>query len=128
MTEKIPVFVYGTLLPGQPGFDELELGPRVDLLGKARVAGTLYDLGDYPGAVLGGAGLIVGELLMPLDAGVLALLDEFEMFDPADHASSEYLRLRSNIVSSDLNAWIYVYNFPLKQASLIPSGDWTQLG
>ncbi|MCE7797965.1 gamma-glutamylcyclotransferase [Sphingobium sufflavum] len=125
----LPVFVYGTLRPGQPGFDELNLSGRVDRIGPDRVAGTLYDLGDYPGALLPtaplqGTGWIVGELLMPRDADVLALLDAFELYDPASPDDSEYLRLPV-ITEGRVSAWIYTYNFPIHPSRAIPSGDWT---
>ncbi len=125
MTARTPVFVYGTLRPGQPGFDELKLANRVEHLGPAAVAGSLYDLGDYPGAVLRSAGVIVGELLRPLDDAVLPLLDEFELFDPSDPAGSEYLRVPVTALGQSGSAWIYIYNFPLDGARLIASGDWS---
>ncbi len=124
MSERLPVFVYGTLRPGQPGFDEMGLGARVDLLGPASVIGTLYDLGDYPGALLQGDGVIVGDLLRPRDDAVLSSLDSFELFDPEDPAASEYLRVPTCLLNGGRSVWIYVYNFSLTEARVIPSGDW----
>jgi gamma-glutamylcyclotransferase (GGCT)/AIG2-like uncharacterized protein YtfP len=119
-----PVFVYGTLRPGQPGFAELGLSSRVDVSGPARVTGTLYDLGDYPAAVLTGTGVIHGELLIPHDEIVLADLDAFEIFDPLDHQQSEYLRVATRCHGTASSIWVYVYNWTLAGFPIIPSGDW----
>ena len=122
--DTLPVFVYGTLRPGDVGFRETALADRVECLGPAQVAGTLYDLGEYPGAVLGKSGIIRGELLLPLDRGVLPLLDEYEIYDPADPKSSEFLRLIATTVDSGLSIWIYAYNRSVTDVPVIPSGDW----
>lgn len=120
----LPVFVYGTLRPGETAFDELGLADRVDIIGPATVGGHLYDLGDYPAALLEGGGIIHGELLLPRDEAVLAMLDEYELYDPAKPAESEYLRVQAMTQDSDLSIWIYVYNSSLNCARLIPCGDW----
>lgn len=118
------MFVYGTLRPGEQGFEELGLAARVDMLGMDSISGTLFDLGDYPGAVLNGDGTITGAMLMPRDEGVMALLDEFELFTPDDPAGSEYLRVWT-VTDGGITVWIYVYNFSLAGAVVIASGDWT---
>jgi gamma-glutamylcyclotransferase (GGCT)/AIG2-like uncharacterized protein YtfP len=120
----LPVFVYGTLRPGEQGFVDLDLAGSVDVLGPARVAGVLYDLGDYPGVILGGNGPIHGELLGPRDEAVLERLDSYELYDPADPAGSEYLRVEATTLEDGLSIWIYIYNFPLEDACPIPGGDW----
>lgn len=119
-----PLFVYGTLRSGEAGIAEIGLAGRVTSLGPARVAGQLYDLGDYPGATLGGDSVIVGELLQPCDETMLATMDTYELFDPANPAGSEYLRVTATTLDSSLSIWIYVYNFPLEGARLVPGGDW----
>lgn len=124
MSDLLPVFVYGTLRTGLAGFAELGLVGRVTSLGPARVAGTLYDLGDYPGALLTGEGLIEGELLALSDTSVLHLLDEYELFTPENPAGSEYIRVPVLTEGEAVNAWIYVYNFPLEDARLIVGGNW----
>lgn len=121
---SLPIFVYGTLRPGDVGFAEAGLAGRVAPLGPAFVRGLLYDLGDYPGAVLTGSGLIAGELLRPLDPGVLPLLDEYEIYSPADPKGSEYLRLRTVTVDTGISVWIYVYNRSIADRAPIPGGDW----
>lgn len=122
--DALPVFVYGTLRPGDIGYAEVGLDGRVEHLGPAQVAGTLYDLGDYPGAIPGEGGLIRGELLLPLDGHVLSLLDEYEIYDPADPKSSEFLRLRGVTVGDGLSVWIYAYNRSVTDVPVITGGDW----
>lgn len=122
----LPIFVYGTLRPGDVGFVETGLVGRVECLGIAQVCGTLYHLGDYPGLVLGGSGLVTGELLLPRDEGVLPLLDEYEMYDPANEKGSEYLRVRVGLFRPSLSCWIYVYNRPLDNTPIIPGGEWSR--
>jgi gamma-glutamylcyclotransferase (GGCT)/AIG2-like uncharacterized protein YtfP len=121
----LPIFVYGTLQPGDVGFVELGLEGRVALVGADVVCGKLYDLGDYPGAVLGGSDLIRGQILRPLDDGVLPLLDAYELYQPGDPKESEFLRLRVVTAHHNLNCWIYVYNWTVTDAPVISGGDWS---
>lgn len=124
-TESIrPVFVYGTLRPGEAGYADFHLSEKAEYLGPARVAGRLYDLGDYPGLLLGGPGSVSGDLLRPRDERLLAELDAYELFDPANPAGSEYLRVPAQTLDRAITIWIYVYNFPLETARPIVSGDW----
>lgn len=118
------LFLYGTLMTGEPGYRELELQGRLTLIARDRIAGTLYDLGDYPGAVPGGTGMIMGELFLPRDDGVLAMLDKYEVYDPASPAESEYMRVRVKTLDRAVNAWTYAYNQDVNGAPVIASGCW----
>lgn len=55
------VFVYGTLRRGELR-DINHLQPRPEWVGQGRVSGVLYDLGAYPGIVLGGSSRVRGEV------------------------------------------------------------------
>jgi len=73
---RVALFVYGTLLSGEPGHGLLDgaaaLGPA-----RTKPAYDLFDLGPYPALVEGGATAIVGEVVevtMPM----LAALDLHE--------------------------------------------------
>lgn len=70
------VFVYGTLRLGDHN-DITRLQPAPDFVGTAQVAGTLHHLGAYPGIVLGGTGLVQGEVYAITPALELRL-DEIE--------------------------------------------------
>lgn len=119
----LPVFVYGLLRPGCAGFEELELGKRAVLVGPDGIAGRLYDLGDYPGVVLGGEGIVRGDLLLPGHSGVLAALDRYEDYDPADPDRSEYLRVRVTTLGGQ-EAWVYAYALDVTDRPVIADGDW----
>lgn len=55
------VFVYGTLRRGDAN-DITRLKPEPFFVGSATIAGTLYDLGAYPGIRLGGESPVYGEV------------------------------------------------------------------
>jgi gamma-glutamylaminecyclotransferase len=70
------VFVYGTLLAGEPNH---RLLLRAQLVGAARTVARyeLRDLGPFPGLVEGGSQSVLGELY-EVDAPTLAALDRLE--------------------------------------------------
>ena len=74
------VFVYGTLRRGQAN-DIMALQPAPAWVGRASVHGTLYDLGRYPGVVLGGTALVRGEVY-EIAPALEEKLDEIEMIYP----------------------------------------------
>jgi gamma-glutamylcyclotransferase (GGCT)/AIG2-like uncharacterized protein YtfP len=82
------VFVYGTLrCGGQRDINRLLPAPR--WVGRASVAGVLHDLGAYPGVVLGGTGLVRGEVYQ-ISAELERQLDEIEEVWP--EPSGEYAK------------------------------------
>lgn len=114
------VFVYGTLRPGDVRWHVLE---PFTLDGGIRdsVSGELFDTGlDYPAAVFGPAGTILGQTFALLEAThdrAIAVLDEVE-----DVVGGEYHRVavRTHL---GLDAWAYSYGAGL-DLTPIPSGDW----
>lgn len=123
----LPVFVYGLLRPGCTGFAELNLHERMIVVGPDAVAGRLYDLGDYPGLVPGGDAIVRGELLLPLDPDVLAALDRYEEYDPADPEGSEYVRVTVTTLGGQ-DAWVYAYRPGVAGRAVIPGGEWLAAG
>ena len=123
MTDMFDLFVYGLLMPGQSGYDELGLTDRTQRLGPDWVAGTLYDLGDYPGLIAEGSGVVHGEILRSSDATLLADLDGYELYDPENLDCSDYRRVRITTLC-DIPAWTYVYLKPLSGCPIIETGDW----
>lgn len=119
------VFAYGTLMEGfvrRP-----LLGPAI-YEGPARVRGSLYDFGEYPGVVLDDGGWVEGELyrLPDVDAR-LPMLDREEGYEPRDEARSLYVRRPVSVQLADgssREASLYVYNGPPGRGPRIPSGDW----
>jgi gamma-glutamylcyclotransferase (GGCT)/AIG2-like uncharacterized protein YtfP len=118
---KQVVFVYGLLRRGNAGAMSTRF-PESKFIAGARVRGSLYDLGEYPGLLLDESNsLVVGEVY-EVDDETLKQLDEFE-------ASSDYVRKQVEIHTGadKLQCWIYVPSFGpdfYSNRTLITSGDW----
>jgi gamma-glutamylcyclotransferase (GGCT)/AIG2-like uncharacterized protein YtfP len=126
------LFVYGSLRPALAPSSVQPLLERMVPLGPASIPGRLYDLGLYPAALLDPAAetCILGEVFRLPDArAMLAALDAYEDFDPADPAASLYLRVRHPATLADgsqLLCWVYVYTLAPQNAVLIPDGDYVR--
>jgi gamma-glutamylcyclotransferase (GGCT)/AIG2-like uncharacterized protein YtfP len=124
------LFFYGTLLPSMASRELNKTVQRLRWVGRASMPGSLYDLGDFPGAILdaNSSGRILGEVHeLPNDAGVLAVLDQYEEFDPTDPAGSLFIRVRATATLEDgrkLPCWVYQYNRDPGTAQQIASGDY----
>ena len=122
------LFAYGTLMTG---FSRRPLLGGALLEARGRIRGTLLDLGEYPGVLLDSGGWVVGELYrVPDMVKRLSGLDRAEGFDPADEATSPFVRRRVAVLVGDgstREAWVYVYNDrggPAGPPPRIASGDW----
>jgi gamma-glutamylcyclotransferase (GGCT)/AIG2-like uncharacterized protein YtfP len=120
---KEAIAVYGSLLAGMGGQEELGIGEQLRFVGPCEIRGSLFDLGEYPGLLLG-SGVVHAELYEIADAAALPRLDEFELYDPDDPAGSLYIRKRARLTQPDRDAWLYEYNRDVSGMSSIPSGDW----
>ena len=117
------VFVYGSLRRGAAGAMSTRF-PRSSFVADAQISGTLYDLGAYPGLLLGESNsFVVGELY-EVDDETLKRLDDFE-------APSLYWRkqVEVSVGTERRTCWIYVPEqnpeFYSHRKS-ITSGDWTE--
>ena len=111
------VFVYGTLLRGE-GNHRLLTGAVYLGAHRTEPCFTLYALGGYPGLVAAGTTAVCGEVYCVDDAG-LRLLDQLE----------DYPRLfgRRLMPTPYGRAWVYLYRGPVRDRSVIRSGDWRNL-
>ena len=124
------LFVYGTLLPSEAPKEIASIVKRCRRLGAAHVRGRLYDLGEFPGAVLdpSSRAMVHGELvLLPSDGRVLEALDRYEEFDPS--APKKSLFIRKKVMVRMVNGerregWIYVYNRSPGKAKRLRGGDY----
>ncbi len=117
------VFVYGTLRAGGSN-DIARFRPPPERVGDAVLAGTLHDLGAYPGAVLGGEGVLRGEVYC-ITPEVEAALDRLE--GVADDDSGEYIKRECAVVVNGRPFVCLVYEIhPARIAGrpVIASGDW----
>jgi gamma-glutamylcyclotransferase (GGCT)/AIG2-like uncharacterized protein YtfP len=96
--------------------------PNSKFVADARVSGSLYDLGSYPGLLLNESNsLVIGEVY-EVDDEILNKLDDIE-------ASSNYWRKQVEISLGTHRriCWIYEPNPEFhSHGTLITSGDWIE--
>ncbi len=113
----VRVFVYGTLLAGEPNHRVLAGATLVADDARTEPAFELRDLGPFPGLVRGGSHAVVGEVY-EVDDVTLAALDRLE-----GHPRF-YKRSR---ISLDDGALVETYLLSPQQVEgrpVIDSGDW----
>ncbi|MDM0016618.1 gamma-glutamylcyclotransferase family protein [Variovorax saccharolyticus] len=127
MPDSLPaprhVFVYGTLRAGGSN-DIARFSPAPLRIADGVIAGTLYDLGAYPGAVLGGEGRVQGEIYR-ITPALEAQLDVLEEIRPDD--SGEYIKREVQVPVAGVLLGCLVYEIhPDRIAGRAPiaSGDW----
>ena len=115
------VFVYGTLRRGSVRAMSIRF-PRSRFVADAKVSGSLYDLGAYPGLLLDDSNsLVIGEVY-EVDDETLSKLDDLE-------SSSHYWRkqVKISIGNQSRKCWIYAPNpEAFSRRTLIASGDWLE--
>jgi len=117
------VFVYGTLRRGGRN-DIARYRPAPVWIGEAGIAGTLYDLGAYPGVVLGGTRRVRGEVYV-IEPAVEAALDVLE--EVAADGSGEYIKrqVRVEVGSHWFDCLVYeIHPARIAGRRVIESGDW----
>jgi gamma-glutamylcyclotransferase (GGCT)/AIG2-like uncharacterized protein YtfP len=130
MTDHL--FVYGTLSPGNAPPEIAATVSRLRPVGSASVRGRLYDLGEYPGAVLSEKSrtLIRGEVFeLPADQNTLTALDNYEGFEPSKPSSSLFLRRVRAVTMDDgkrVRCWVYIYNGTTKGALPLRNGRYSR--
>lgn len=126
------LFVYGTLSPQHAPPEIAATVRRLRPVGAASVRGRLYDLGEYPGAILSKSSrsVIRGEVFeLPSDAQTLSSLDNYEGFEPGKPRSSLFVRRTWPVVMDDgtrLRCWVYVYNGDTRRALPVQRGRYTR--
>lgn len=125
------VFVYGTLRRGEVR-DITRLQPAPAFVGRGSVAGALYDLGPYPGLLLGGAGRVTGEIYAISDE-LERLLDEIEEVWPLQTGeySKREVEVQREGAGSAAGPVCLVYEIDASRLAACPviaSGDWRARG
>jgi gamma-glutamylcyclotransferase (GGCT)/AIG2-like uncharacterized protein YtfP len=114
------LFVYGTLRPGDVRWPLLQRFVADEGVHDT-APGQVFDTGlDYPAAVFGTGGTIIGRTYLLRDDlldEALAILDEEE-----DTVAGLYRRVEI-VTGNGKVAWAYAYGAGL-DLTLIPSGDW----
>jgi gamma-glutamylcyclotransferase (GGCT)/AIG2-like uncharacterized protein YtfP len=122
------LFVYGTLMRGFGHPMARLLSAHADFLGEARCRGRLYRIEQYPGLVPSDdpTDVVFGELyrLRARDE-LLAEFDTYEACGEGFPPPTEYVRQLLQVTRGDeaaIEAWTYVYNWPVANLPLIASG------
>jgi len=125
------LFVYGTLRRGAGQDSNHPLLGSARLVGEARVAGCLYEVGIYSAMSVSADGNYVkGEVyeIPPQEwPRFIEKLDDYEGCSEGDPEPHDY---RREVVEAELasgkttNAWAYVLNRPTTGLREISSGDW----
>lgn len=126
------LFIYGTLRPGLAPDAVAAAVLTLKLVGEGFVRGTLYDLGEYPGAALEAAAesKVFGAVFeLPGNPEVLHALDVYEGFNPEAVAESLFVRVEQAVELADgssLPCWVYVYNLDPVGARVIADGRYPE--
>lgn len=125
------LFLYGTLLADRAPDEVVGALKSLRRIGPAQVRGRLYDLGEFPGAILAPTSktLIQGEIFeLPTTPAILKALDDYEEFDPADKEDSLFIRTKAKATLLDgpqVDCWMYIYNHDPGSAPLLADGTYS---
>lgn len=120
------IVLYGTLRRGQPPYDRLGLESRLRFVGPCMLKGILYDLGSYPGLIMGN-NVVTGELFAVPEPKTLEELDAYEGCDHLNPERGLYIRRAVTLLQpSNTTAFVYFYNHDIAGHSIISDGDWVK--
>lgn len=122
------LFVYGTLMnKHRDKIDDVKQS-EMRFLGKGKIEGELFDLGEFPGAIEKKGNYVYGEVYELKDSiDTLRKFDKYEEFDPNNPARSLFIRKRANVKMSNgqtICASAYFYNGNTQGLRKITSGMW----
>jgi gamma-glutamylcyclotransferase (GGCT)/AIG2-like uncharacterized protein YtfP len=105
---------------------------RLKFVGNGFIFGRLYDIGEYPGAVLDDShrSKIFGKIFeLGADASLLERLDRYEGFDRERATTSLFVRKQTIISRPNqppLTGWVYEYNRNVDSAPMIKAGRYSK--
>jgi gamma-glutamylcyclotransferase (GGCT)/AIG2-like uncharacterized protein YtfP len=97
----------------------LKINDSLEFVSICSVSGSLYNLGEYPGLVLGKNSIITAQLYLIKKTSCIPILDEYEEYNPNNLKNSLYLRKMIELPEFDCFAWIYEYNQKVMENQLI---------
>jgi gamma-glutamylcyclotransferase (GGCT)/AIG2-like uncharacterized protein YtfP len=122
------LFIYGTLLPGHVPPAMRAVCARLRTVGPATLNGRLYDLGHYPGIVVGNHGMVRGELVEVPDRATWDALDRYEGCPREGESEGLFRRIRATATRGEdrqtVECWVYIYHRDLAHARPIEGGCW----
>ncbi len=128
---RLPFFVYGTLIPEQPNF----------YLWKNSIVATkkgliqnyqLFDMGHYPMIVESEGNNVHGMLMYIKNEDydkITKVIDNLEGYNPENHGSSAYKREIRDIEAENSleKAWIYIGSEEyVKKENVVKDGNWVK--
>lgn len=126
------LFAYGTLAEDPAPSEIAATMKQLKFVGEGFVLGRLYDMGEYPGAVLDDTGnKVFGKIFEFVgNSGALDQLDKYEGFEAKQPVTSLFVRKRNMIMRANqppLTGWVYEYNGDVKSASIIKTGRYSKV-
>ncbi len=118
VSKKVHLFVYGTLLQGEPFHHLLGGAPLLHAL-RSPAEFTLVNLGEYPGLLEGGSTAVYGEIY-EIDDALLPALDEYE------DCPALYYR-RTLPFQNGISAIAYLLRPSPDAFPTVLSGDWREV-
>jgi gamma-glutamylcyclotransferase (GGCT)/AIG2-like uncharacterized protein YtfP len=120
------LFVYGSLIDEGNEF-AIYLKGNSTFYSPGKVKGKLYDIGEYPGAVLSAEddAYIYGNILrIDTPEKVFKVIDDYEGYGGEQSWPNEFTRVLTYIETEIgiINCWIYVYNLPVNGLGYIKGG------
>ena len=123
------LFVYGTLLNHNNEF-AVYLKEHSHFYANGKVKGKLYDIGEYPGAVLDDSDkYIYGVILQIEDPEVVfSEIDDYEGYGDEQPEPNEFIRISTDIetASEIVHCYTYVYNLPVDGLEKIEGGRYVK--
>jgi len=124
------LFVYGSLMSTAGHAMGARLRAEAHLLGAATIAGRLYRVSWYPGAVESAdpTQRVHGEVYALADpVKSLAWLDAYEGIVASEEEAGEYRRLERSVhlaTGEKLTAWVYLLQKAVAGLIQVPDGRW----
>lgn len=130
--ERLPFFVYGTLIPGQPN-DHLWHNGINSIETAVFSNGILYDMNYYPMLVEEGGGIVRGKLVSVVNElfrETLNRIDNLEGYIPDQPVKSSYKRVKREVMTENgdkILSWLYVGRQEnAHKCDHVPGGDWVK--
>ncbi|ALJ04431.1 hypothetical protein APS56_04440 [Pseudalgibacter alginicilyticus] len=121
------LFVYGTLLQSLKNPISKFLNEHSEIIGQGYIQGKLYDVGEYPAAILSDfkTDKIYGTALKIINPeNVFSVLDTYE---GTNETPPLYIKKKIMVYLENkynIQAWVYIFNYPVQHLKRIHSGDY----
>ena len=130
--ERLPFFVYGTLIPAQPNY-YLWKDSIADAKNGIIKNHQLFDMGHYPMILQSEGNNVHGMLMYVNDEDyekITKIIDNLEGYNPENHGNSAYNREMRDIElknGESEKAWIYIGSKEyVKEENGVKNGNWVK--